>query len=59
MWYVTAVRVVQESDPGLSFGNVLHNIPMDPVAVFIYVLLLAGVVWVIAGSRKSGGGAGR
>jgi len=59
MWYGTVVRVVQESESGSSLGGVLHNIPMDPVAVFIYVLLLAGVVWVIAGSRTTRGGAGR
>ena len=57
MGYGAAMGVVQEPESGLSLGGVLHNIPTDPVAVFIYVLLLAGVVWIIAGSRKTGGGA--
>ena len=50
MWYGIVLQVAQEPEPGLSLRGVLHNIPMEPSSLFVYFLLLGGVLWVIAGS---------
>ena len=44
------MQVAQEPEPGLSLRGVLHNIPMEPSSLFVYFLLLGGVLWVISGS---------
>lgn len=51
---VFAMLVLQ--DDGLTFREVVQNIPHDGPAIVIYLMLalFAGLVW--AGSRNSGGG---
>ena len=37
---------------GLTLRAILADIPRDPAAIFVYVLLLGAVGFIVAGSRR-------
>ena len=39
---------------GLTFHEVIQNIPTDPASVFVYLLLAGSGVLIWMGSRKKG-----
>lgn len=43
-------------DDGLTFAEVIANIPTDPMSVFVYCLLLVAVVWIAWENRPRRGG---
>lgn len=49
--YTQIVALLQVADDGLTFREVLANIPTDPASVFVY-LLLAVSLGVIAWSNR-------
>lgn len=55
--YATLAVLAQESD-GVSFSELMGNVPMDPAAIFVYLLLIASGVLIWMGSRKNGGAEG-
>lgn len=49
--YTYAVASLQVADEGLTFREVLANVPTDPASVFVY-LLVAVSLGVIAWSNR-------
>lgn len=39
-------------EQGWSLRSVWENVPTDPASVFVYILLLVGIVWIIRGSWR-------
>lgn len=52
---MSAFVLVQESD-GLSLGEIVANIPRDPAAIVVYLILFAAVfvIWKYGRSTSSG-----
>ncbi|MGD2071268.1 MAG: hypothetical protein PVI57_21545 [Gemmatimonadota bacterium] len=42
-----AVLQTAAGNEGITLGGILHRIPHDPVSVFVYLLLLAGVAGIL------------
>ena len=55
-----ALLAVQSStDDGLTFQEVVEQIPTDPATLFTLLLLLGSVTLVVWSGRNKGGGAAR
>ncbi|HUF13364.1 MAG TPA: hypothetical protein VMN78_09710 [Longimicrobiales bacterium] len=53
--HYSIATLVQQSD-GLTLGEIIADIPHDAPAIFVYVLLAAGIAAIVAGSRRSSSG---
>jgi hypothetical protein len=49
--YAMLAVLAQESD-GLTFTDVVGNLPSDPAAIFVYILLIGSGVLIWLGSRN-------
>lgn len=54
MSYVIAALALQSD--GLTLRDYLADIPRDPAAIFMYLLLLTAVGLIVLGSRRRGPG---
>jgi len=45
------ILAVQES---LTFHRIIENIPRNPAAIFVYLLLAVSIGLIVMGSRKKG-----
>ena len=55
----SASALLQASDEGLTFGDLIAAIPTDPASVFTLLLLLGSVALVLWYGRPRGGKGGR
>lgn len=63
----TLLLLQAQGSDGLSFSEVLANIPRDPLSIFVYLALIGSGVLIYLGSRSggqtgppaAGGGGGR
>lgn len=59
--YTFVIASLQVADEGLTFHEVLENVPTDPASVFVYVLVAFGlgvVGWSNRPRRRKDGRAG-
>lgn len=58
--FFAAVQALTSPEDGLTFSEVVANVPHDPVSIFTYLLLIVtygGIFW-IGRHRRPGGTAG-
>lgn len=59
--YTFVIASLQVADEGLTFYEVLENVPTDPASVFVYLLVAVGlgvIAWSNRPRRRKGGHAG-
>jgi hypothetical protein len=50
----TFLSLQAQGSDGLSFSEVLANIPMDPLSIFVYLALIGSGILIYLGSRSGG-----
>lgn len=48
----TLIASLAAQSDGLTLRDYLTDIPHDPAAILLYALLLAAIVFIVAGSRS-------
>jgi len=52
---IASLAVLAQASDGLTFSDVVADVPHDPASIFVYVLLIVSGVLIWRGSRKKGG----